>query len=127
LTDFKVERDGQLKHLRVATGLEVTSEITTFSGAPAVECILRLRNTGTRDTPIIENILPLDLKFTPAGAGKIVMHYAHGSVGKVEDFLPIDKEVVSGTEIDMVHYVMKGDDQVDSQAPYFNLEWGEEV
>ena len=65
-----------------ATGLEVTSEITTFSDAPAVDFILRLRNTGTHDTPIIENILPLDLKFTPAGTGKIVMHYAHGSIGR---------------------------------------------
>ncbi len=105
-----------------ATGLEVTSEIITFSEAPAVDCILRLRNTGTRDTPIIENLLPLDLKFIPPGAGKILMHYANGSVGRVEDFLPIDKEVVTGSEIDMVHYVMKGDAQVDSQAPYFNLE-----
>ena len=108
-----------------ATGLEVASEITTFSEAPAVECVLRLRNTGTHDTPILENILPLDLKFTPAGTGKILMHYARGSTGSISDFVPSEKEVLSGTKVDLAHYVMKGDDQSYSQAPYFDLEWQE--
>ena len=126
-------------YLDPATGLEVSSEITTFSEAPAVECILRLRNTGKQDTPIIENILPLDLTFTVPGAGKVVMHSANGSVQdlqKVVDFLPIDQEVVSGTEIDMAHFIMNTTEPVDSQrplpyfnqdsrAPFFNLEWQE--
>jgi alpha-galactosidase len=106
-----------------ATGLEVTSEITTFSDAPAVECILRLRNTGTRDTPIIEDILPLDMKFAVPGTDKILMHYARGSSGSISDFVPSEKEVVSGTEVDLTHYVMKGDNQAYSQAPFFDLEW----
>lgn len=110
-------------YLDPATGLEVTSEITTFSESPAVECVLRLRNTGTQDTPIIQDILPLDIKFTAPGTGAILMHYARGSTASISDFVPSQQEVVSGTDVDLVHYVMNGEGQAYSQAPFFDLQW----
>src|ERR1700704_1476438 len=82
-----------------ATGLEISREVTVFPQSAAVECILRFRNTGTRDTSVIENILPLDLQFAASGAGKIVVHYARGSMGRAEDYLPIDEEVSPGAEL----------------------------
>jgi alpha-galactosidase len=106
-----------------ATGLEITREVTVFSESPAVECILRLRNTGTRDTPIIEKILPLDWQFEAGSAGKIVLHYAWGSMGRAEDYLPIDEEVASGAEFNLSHYVLDGVNHVDGQLPFFNLQW----
>jgi alpha-galactosidase len=106
-----------------ATGLEITREVTVFSESPAVECILRLRNTGTRDTPIIEKILPLDLQFEAGSAGKIVLHYARGSMGRAEDYLPIDEEIASGAEFNLAHYVLDGVNHVDGQLPFFNLQW----
>jgi alpha-galactosidase len=106
-----------------ATGLEITREVTVFSESPAVECILRLRNTGTRDTPIIEKILPLDLRFEAGSAGKIVLHYARGSMGRAEDYLPIDQDVSSGAEFNLAHYVLDGVNHVDGQLPFFNLQW----
>ena len=106
-----------------ATGLEISREVTVFPEVAAVECILRLRNTSTRDTPILEKILPLDLQFAPGGAGIVVLHYARGSMGTSEDFLPIDKEVSSGAEINLAHYVLQGAQQVNGQLPFFNLQW----
>jgi len=106
-----------------ATGLEITKEVTLVPGSPAVECILRLRNTGSRDTPIIEKLLPLDLQFEADSPEKIVLHYARGSMGRAEDYLPIDQEVATGTELNLVHYVLDGVNHVDGQLPFFNLEW----
>src|SRR5271157_1922559 len=83
-----------------ASGLEVTRELIRFEGSPAVETMLRLRNTGAADTAVVEKILPLDLRFTAPGTGKILMHYARGCLGSMADYQPIDKEVASGTEID---------------------------
>jgi len=81
----------------VETGVEASTEVTRFPGAPAAEFILYLRNTGTRDTGIFEKILPLNVALSTGAAGKAILHYARGSLGKVEDYLPIDKEVASGT------------------------------
>ena len=113
----------QITTYRDATGLEITREVTLFPESQAVECILRLRNTGTRDTPIIKNILPLDLQFEAGSAGNIVLHYARGSMGKAEDYLPIDREVEKGAEFSLAHYVLDGVNHVDGQLPFFNLQW----
>jgi alpha-galactosidase len=106
-----------------ATGIEISREVTVFRDAPAVECILRIRNTGAQDTPILESILPLDLQFQAPGTGKILLHSARGSLGTVEDYAPIDEEVVSGADLTLMHYVLKGASHVDGQLPFFNLEW----
>jgi alpha-galactosidase len=120
---------GDGRELRVTTfrdpamGIEISKELTLFSEAPAVECVFRIRNTGIRDTPIIENIFPLDFEFHAPGNGKVIMHYARGSMGTVEDYLPVDELVVNGTELNLSHYVLKGADHVNGQLPFFNLEW----
>jgi hypothetical protein len=105
-----------------ATGLQISREVTVFAELSAVECILRLRNTGTRDTLIIEKILPLDLQFVAGEAGKIVLHSAHGSMGRAEDYLPVDQEVASGAELSLTHYILEGNHE-DGQLPFFNLQW----
>ncbi|HEX4486080.1 MAG TPA: alpha-galactosidase [Terriglobales bacterium] len=119
--------DGRSLHVTtyrdLATAVEVSQEITTFSESPAVECLLRIRNTGVRDTPILEKILPLDMGFDAAGTGKIVMHYARGGMGNEKDYLPVDDTVAEGTEVNLVHYILEGTQHVGGQLPFFNLEW----
>ncbi len=61
------------------TGLEVTAEVTLFDQFPAVESVLRFRNTGQADTPIIERVLPLDLHVGVPAKGEVVLH--HGAIG----------------------------------------------
>ena len=122
---FADGRELRVTTYRDPTGIEISREVTTFSEAAAIECILHIRNTGNRDTPIIENILPLNLHFAAPGTGKIVLHYARGSMGTVEDYLPIDHDLVSGTHLNLAHYVLKGTDHVDGQLPFFNLQWAQ--
>jgi len=63
------------------TGLLVESSVTTYADAAAVDWGLHLTNTGAADTPIIEDLLPLDvadLLGTPAAPGSVVLRWSNG-------------------------------------------------
>ena len=60
------------------TGLEVTCEATVFSDFPAVEWLLRLKNTSNQPTPIIEKILPLDVSVGLDEQEAVTVHHAEG-------------------------------------------------
>ncbi len=61
------------------TGLEVVAESTFFQNQNAVEWLLRMRNGGQRDTPIIEHIRPMDLRIPAAASEPMTLHYVLGS------------------------------------------------
>ncbi len=75
--------DGKEKHtitwLDPETGLEITCEVTVFSDFPAVEWLIRLKNTGAKDSPILEGIRPLDVTVGLDDKEKVVFHHAKGS------------------------------------------------
>ncbi|MCX6910919.1 MAG: NPCBM/NEW2 domain-containing protein [Verrucomicrobia bacterium] len=52
----------RLTYRDAATGLEVCCELTLFPEFSAVEWVLRFRNTGAADSPVLEAIKPLDLR-----------------------------------------------------------------
>jgi len=115
-----------------ASGLEVSRELIRFEGSPALEVMLRLRNAGAADTPIIEKILPLDFTFALPGAGDAIFHYVLGSAvrpssadvqGMSRDFSPVEKKLDAGAEATLVHYVMQGYNHVESYLPFFDLQW----
>ncbi|MBI4325813.1 MAG: NPCBM/NEW2 domain-containing protein [Chloroflexi bacterium] len=102
------------------TGLEIRCESTLFEGFPAVDWVVYLRNTGTTDTPLVENIRAMDLQVAAPPAGDIVLHHSHGSTAKATDFLPIDDIVAPNTEIKLT---AKNGRSSDTTLPFFNLEW----
>ncbi|MEI6500051.1 MAG: alpha-galactosidase, partial [Armatimonadota bacterium] len=71
-----------------ATGLQVRAVASLFTDFPVVEWVLHLKNTGEFDTPILSDILPLDVTL-PLPAGKpCALRYAKGSQCKLDDFAP---------------------------------------
>lgn len=116
--------DGREKHVITyadpATGLEVICEATMFEDYPAVEWLLRLRNTGSADTPMIENIRPLDLRVTAPSKGDVILHHAHGSTCEPTDFLPIDTMVARNADVQIAP---RGGRSSNGALPFFNLEW----
>ena len=116
--------DGRERHVATytdpATGLEVTSEVTLFTGYPAVEWVLKFRNSGQADTPILENILPLDLAVGVPDKGSVVLHHAHGSTCGPTDFLPIDEPVPPAAKIQLAPH---GGRSSNGCLPFFNLQW----
>jgi len=103
-----------------ATGLEVAAEVTLFAGYPAAEWVLFLKNTGAADTPMIENILPLDLRAHVPEKSDVVLHRAKGSTCAADDFLPIDQAVPPDGKIDLAP---AGGRSSNGQLPFFNLQW----
>jgi hypothetical protein len=71
---------------------------------------VRLHNTGAADTPIIEDLRALDLRFAAPGTGDIHLHQVNGSSHNrlEEDYLPIEEDVGPGDVFSLMHYKMKG-------------------
>ena len=122
--------DGREQHRIVyvdpTTGLDVACEMTLFSDFPAVEWVLRFQNLGNADTPIIEDIRPLDLEITVPGGGNdaqqadVILHHCKGSTCQATDFLPVEEPVVTNADIRLTP---NGGRSSDGELPFFNLAW----
>ena len=75
------------------SGLTIECEIKTYADFPAVDWVFRLRNDGTKDTPIIEDFLPLDVAdiLSGDGSGPITLRWSHGDKTANDSFLPHDE------------------------------------
>ncbi len=114
--DGKLKRDYFYRDPR--TGLEVTWEVRQFQGFPAVEWVLRFTNRGEKDTPIIENILPLDTRISLASDCEAIFHHGRGSSPSRSDFEPTGERL---TDYGLIQYpTAKEVSQL--HLPYFNLE-----
>jgi alpha-galactosidase len=100
------------------TGLEVRCDITYYPGMPAVEWVLHITNTGTLDTQIIENVLPLDARISMLGKENPVLHYSDGSQAKETDFQPHEKHFDNNSAI---QFAPSGGRSSDGVMPFFNL------
>jgi len=76
-----------------ATKLRITAVYTIMTDFPAIEWVLRVKNAGSADTPIIENLLACSVKFDdwPEGAAKL--YRALGSNAARNDFAPVTDEL----------------------------------
>ena len=73
------------------TRLTVTAEVQTYPDFPgAVNWVLHFKNDGTKDTPIIENILPLHWSI-PTAPGDGIVRHAKGSSANSDDFRPLEE------------------------------------
>ena len=74
-----------------ATHLTVMADVRLYPDFPdAVDWVIRFRNDGSTDTPILENILPLDGSI-PASNADCVLRHARGSDADANDFEPLEE------------------------------------
>lgn len=104
------------------TELECRCEITTYPDSPAVEWVAYFRNNGPTDSPILANILPLDVVF-PAAAGQLCRVYQpNGARALADDFAPYAVEINLHSALRFV----ATDGRPSSQnLPFFNLDLGD--
>jgi len=101
------------------TGLECVLELQTFAKFPAVEWVMRFRNTGKKDTPLIENIRPLDMEW---GADEqTFLRRSAGSPSTHADFQYRIDPLASGETIAMS---AGGGRSSNAWLPFFNLQTG---
>jgi alpha-galactosidase len=70
------------------SGLVVRCVVVEYANYPAVEWTVYFRNTGTSDTPILENIQGLDTSFERGEAGEFVLHGIKGDSCTADSYEP---------------------------------------
>ena len=81
-----------------STGLEIRCETRAYDKYPVFEWTLYFKNTGTKNTPVIENIRSLDTVI-PGAKEKFVLNRNRGTMVKADDYEPLREELVPGTDL----------------------------
>ncbi|MFI5380687.1 MAG: alpha-galactosidase [Tepidisphaerales bacterium] len=103
------------------TGLEVRCAIVEYREFPTIEWTIQFRNTSQKDTPILADILALDLGLTRADKGEFLLHHNAGSQATPDDYRPLETPLPPGKLLRLASSGGRGSDGV---WPYFNFNWG---
>jgi alpha-galactosidase len=101
------------------TGLVVRWIGVEYHDFPVVEWTLYFENTGSVDSPILENIQSLDTWFQRRSEGEFLLHHFRGSPASPTDFEPFETSLVP--KIDK-HIATSGGRPTDHALCYFNLD-----
>ncbi len=101
------------------TGLEAVCQMTRTLDYPSAEWMVTFRNTGTNDTPILDQVRGLDLR-TGITDGQVVFHHSYGSTASASDFIPIDSPMAADQEVKLAP---NGGRSSDGVLPFFNLQF----
>ena len=104
-----------------STHLKVTCAVRTFDKFDAVDWVLTFSNEGAADTPIIENIEPLQWTVGCDSPGATV-HTTRGSTAGVDDFAPVDMDLQPNQA---QHLGVGSGRSSDGGWPFFNLQTGD--
>ncbi len=105
------------------THLKITAEVRLYPEFPGVaDWVLKLRNDGDFDTPIIEDILPLHWAI-PASPGDCILRHAQGSDNSAEDFTPLMARFEAGNNEHLEDPWGRSSSR--DTLPFFNLQTGD--
>jgi len=119
-------KDGQVQlysYTDPGTHLKITAEVRLYPEFPGVvDWVLKIRNDGNFDTPIIEDIMPLSWSI-PAGPGDCYLRHAQGSNANENDFMPLEERFGPkwGTHLES----RKGRSSDKFTLPFFSLQTGD--
>lgn len=127
VTDRLLDPSTRLRTLTLTdpeTGLEVKAEAKVYLDTAGTDWTLYLTNTGSQDTPIIEQLRAVDVGVQVIG-GEKTLHLLHGSKGlsgfTFDDFQPYDEPMPLEKRIEIgVTDALSSYDV----SPFFNLDWG---
>ena len=102
------------------TQLQVRCECSVFKEFPAIEWVLKLKNGGQDDTPLLEDLQVLDVSFTRKQKGDFVLHRALGSSATRNDFAPIAEMMQPGAPVTLAP--IGGRSSNTTAFPFFNIE-----
>lgn len=78
------------------TGLKLTCQVIEYQDFPALDWVLYVKNTGDKNTPILEELFALDARFERARPGEFTVNHLRGSDAAANDFEPLS-DVIPAT------------------------------
>ncbi len=102
-----------------ASGLEVHATAIEYLDFPTLEWTLEFADTGSRDTPILEQIRALDIAFDRGAAGEFLLHHAVGSPADGNDYAPLETPLPANSNFRMG---AAGGRPTNTDWAYFDLE-----
>lgn len=105
-----------------STGLRVTAVYTLYRDFPVVEWVVRFKNAGRADTPVIEKLRACDVSlglFAASAASPVLIYRARGSSAERSDFAPIDETLAARAEVRFGPTAGRSSDT--SALPFFNV------
>lgn len=103
-----------------ATGLEVRCVAVTYRDFPTVEWTVYFKNSGSADTPVLEEIQALDAGFANTSS-RVVLHHNTGDYCTPDSYEPHDSNLAPGESL---AFAPEGGRPCNKAFPYFNLEYG---
>jgi len=103
------------------SGVEVRCTVIEYERFPTVEWTLHIRNGGATDSPVIEQVLPLDVTLPRSGADEFLLHRFRGSICADNDYEPIEERIGPGRTLRLA---TEGGRPTSTELPYFNVETG---
>jgi alpha-galactosidase len=104
---------------RHPSGLRVTATYLRFRGSAAVEVMLRLTHEGDTPSPLISDLLPVDLTWPLAADAAACLHHARGSLCQMDDFQPLRTNLPVGADLRLEP---NGGRSSNGVAPFMNLQ-----
>lgn len=103
------------------TGLVVRCVIVKYNDYPTVEWTLHFKNSGSADTPIIQNIQAIDTKIERAkDKDEFVLHHFVGSPCLRNDYQPLQSTLKPS---ESKRITASGGRSTNTDMSYFNLQW----
>jgi len=102
-----------------ATKLRVTALYTLYPDFSAAEWVLRFKNEGSSDTPVIADVLSCAVRFNDWPEGEAVLYRALGSDAQRSDFAPVRDALPENAEVRFGP--SKGRSSDTTAFPFFNI------
>jgi alpha-galactosidase len=102
------------------TGLQVRLTAVDYAGSPVVEWTEYFRNDGKVDTPVIEDVQPLDVSVPLTGNGIPMILYSNGCGGM--DTYALQKHPLN--QLDSLRLSNEGGGKTVTTIPFFDIQTG---
>ncbi len=103
------------------SGLVVRCVAVAYDDFPTVEWTLYLKNTGTADTPLLQDIQALDVTLRRAPGSEFALHHLRGDSCTPDSYEPLTTVLAPNSEL---HFAPAGGRPTNGAWPYWNIQWG---
>jgi len=103
-----------------ATGLEVAATCMIYTDTAGADWVLRFTNTGTADSPAIEQVQAVDATVGIGLGQPVVLHRLNGAPCLIDDWMPFDQPMAAGQTI--AFSATNG--RSSNVSPFYNVSWG---